>query len=141
VVAEIFIRFYHQELSLHHPTDYWPFDSHLQWFAMGQGAEAYIPFKHYGEHGGVANPEHTQLGRTPRAGIHRADNLAKRLRFMPDYARNSYVKFCIERCKSRAFGFARLFCGRWIMETAKYPMSLTDKMRMYIIGARRLSGL
>jgi hypothetical protein len=140
-VAEILIRFYHNELTLHNPTDYWNFDSHLQWFAMWQGAEAYIPFRHYGEHGGRANPEHRQLGRLSREGTHRADILARRLRFMPDYAEGSYVKFFNERCKNRTLGWARLLSGRWIEKTDVYTFSAMTKVRMYLIGARRLSGL
>ncbi len=139
-VAEILIRFYERELTLHAPTDYWTFDSHLQWFAMQQGAEAYIPLSHYGEHGGLPNPEHARLGRLPRAGVHRADNLAKRLRFLPEYAEGSYVKFFIERCKGRLLGWARLLSGRWVVRTDVYEISPMMMARMYVIGARRLAG-
>ena len=94
---------------------------------MGEGAEAYIPFRHYGEHGGLANPEHRQLGRLSREGTHRADILAKRLRFMPDYAEGSYVKFFNERCKNRILGWARLLSGRWIAKTDAYTFSPMTK--------------
>jgi hypothetical protein len=140
-VAEILIRFYHNELILHDPTHYWTFDAHLQWFAMGQGAEAYIPFRHYGDHGGLPNPEHAQLGGLSRSGAHRADNLANGLLFLPDYAKGSYVKFFIERCKNRALGWARLVSGRWIETTNVYTLSPMTRAKMYLVGARRLSGL
>ena len=107
---------------------------------MQQGAEAYIPLSHYGEHGGLPNPEHARLGRLPRAGVHRADNLAKRLRFLPEYAEGSYVKFFIERCKGRLLGWARLLSGRWVVRTDVYEISPMMMARMYVIGARRLAG-
>src|SRR6202040_1429474 len=116
------------------------FDSHLQWFAMGQGAEAYIPLRHYGEHGGMPNPEHAQLGRLPRAGVHRADNLEKRLRFLPDYARGSRVRYFVERCKGRLFGWARLLSGAWVSKTNVYEISPIMMARMYVVGAKRLAG-
>ncbi len=137
-VAEILIRFYHQEMAAHDPTTYWTFDSHLQWYAMGQGAEAYIPFSHYGEHGGLPNCEHAELGKVPRAGIHRADNLARPLRFMPAYAKGSLLKYMAERCKSRGFGWARLFSGRWIVRTNVYSLSSIAMVKMFFIGVRRL---
>jgi hypothetical protein len=60
---------------------------------------------------------------------------------MPDYAEGSYIKFLIERCKSRALGWARLLSGRWIEKTNVYQLSPMTKVRMYLIGARRLCGL
>ena len=35
---------------------YQGWDAHILWWLMGQGAEAYIPPKHYGEHGGLLLP-------------------------------------------------------------------------------------
>lgn len=140
-VAEILIRFYHDQSSRYDPTKYLAFDLHLQWFAMGQGAEAYIPFRHYGEHGGLPNPDHARLASLPRAGVHRADNLAKPLQFLPIYAEDNYLKFWIERSKNRAMGLARLLSGRWIVKTNVYMLSPMTKIRMFLVGARRLSGL
>lgn len=140
-VAEILIQFYHRELTLFNPTDYWNFDARLQWFVMGQGAEAYIPLRHYGEHGGLPNPEHARLGSLSRAGVHRADNLAAQLQFLPDYAEGSHAKFFIERCKGRALGWARLLTGRWVSRTNVYEISSMMMARMYLIGAKRLVSL
>jgi hypothetical protein len=139
-VAKILIRFYEHELTIYSPTDYWTFDSHLQWFAMWQGAEAYIPLRQYGEHGGVPNREHALRGQLSRGGVHRADNLAKQLRFLPDYAEGSHKKFLMERCKARALGWARLFTGRWVSRTDVYQISPMTMVRMYVIGASRLAG-
>jgi hypothetical protein len=140
-VAEILLRFYEDELRLYAPTEYWSFDAHLQWFAMKQGAEAYIPLSHYGEHGGLPNWEHAHLGSMPRAGAHRADVLARPLQFLPDYAKGSYFKFLIERCKGRLLGWARLIRGRWVIRTDAYELSVIMVARMYMIGAKRLAGL
>ena len=89
----------------------------------------------------MPNPEHAQLGQLSRAGAHRADNLARWLRFLPDYAEGSEAKFIVERCKGRALGWARLFAGRWIIKTDVYPISPMTMIRMYFIGVRRLAGL
>jgi hypothetical protein len=140
-VAEILIRFYDYELSVYDPHDYFAFDAHLRWFAMGQGAEAYIPLRHYGEHGGPPNPEHGKLGILPRAGTHRADNLAAPLHFLPQYARGSRVRYAVERTKARLFGIARLLSGRWISETNVYDFSPAARRKMNLIGAKRLLGM
>jgi hypothetical protein len=137
-VAEILIQFYRLEMAGHDLTAYWTFDSHLQWYAMGQGAEAYIPSSHYGEHGGFPNREHKDAGKLPRGGVHRADNLAKPLHFMPPYARGSATRYIIERCKARALGWARLFSGRWIIRTNVYSLSSIVWVKMFFVGAKRL---
>jgi hypothetical protein len=139
-VAKVLLRFYDDELARHQPTDYWTFDAHLQWFAMGEGAEAYIPLRHYGEHGGRPNPEHGKRGKLFRAGVHRADNLERHLLFMPDYAEGSHLKYLVERVVARALGWARLVGGRWITRTDVYPLSAGALLRMYAIGVRRLAG-
>lgn len=98
--------------------------------AKQQGAEAYIPQRHYGEHGGVPNPEHAQLGGLFQAGMHRSGNLVRRFQFLPNYAEGSRAKFFIEQCKARSLGWARLFSGR-----AQMTM-----IRMCVIGISRLVG-
>ena len=123
------------------PQEYFTFDAHLQWFAMGQGAQAYIPMKHYGEHGGFPNPEHMARGKIARAGVHRADNLKAPLHFLPAYARNSRINFALVRVGARARGWARLFSGRWIVKTDVYKIPLSTRLRMYLIGIWRLSEL
>ena len=140
-VAEIFLRFYDHELSLYNTHEYFAFDAHLQWFAMWQGAEAYMPLRHYGEHGGLPNPEHSKLARLPRSGTHRADNLVAPLTFMPQYARGSKVRYIVERVRARAYGFGRLLMGRWIARTDVYDFSVSARFKMFMIGARRLLGV
>ena len=105
---------------------------------MGRGAEAYFPAKHYGEHGGRPNPEHARHGKVSRSGVHRADNLAGPLQFMPDYADGSWWKLCIERFKGHALGWMRLIAGRWIIRTNVYKTPPMKLVRMYLVGISRL---
>lgn len=139
-VAKILLRFYDFELSKYDPREYFTFDSHLQWFAMGQGAEAYMPLRHYGEHGGLPNPEHGKLGGLSRSGVHRADNLIAPLKFLPSYAHGSRAMYLLERSRGRLYGIARLLSGRWIQRTDVYDFSLPTRFKMYLIGAKRLIG-
>ena len=140
-VAKVFLKFYDYEMSHYKPQEYFTFDAHLQWFAMGQGANAYIPLRHYGEHGGFPNPEHLARGRLSRAGVHRADNLRGPLYFLPPYARGSRMRFIWERLQSRGLGWLRLISGRWIVATNVYKITRSTRLRMYFVGMRRLSGL
>jgi hypothetical protein len=137
-VAKILLRFFDHEMNQYNPHSYFTWEAHLQWWVMGQGGEAYIPLKHYGEHGGAPNSEHMKFGREARGGRHRADNLASPLAFRPGYARNSWLDFVIERAGARALGWARLLTGRWIIDTNVYSRDWLDTINMQMIGVRRL---
>jgi hypothetical protein len=65
------------------PTAYSPWDSGIEYYLRDRGARNYVPFRNYGEHGGLPNPEHKQ-NRLSRA--HRADVLYGKLAFAPLYA-------------------------------------------------------
>ena len=138
-VAECLLRFFDREIEEFGTEKYFTWDAHLPWWLMGQSAEAYIPPRHYGEHGGLPNPEHAKSGVVKRAGRHRADNLAAPLAFLPQYASGSWLRYRKERAVARALGWARLCTGRWISYTDAYPRSLKSTARMYCIGLRRLS--
>lgn len=137
-VAAVFCDFFEYESSRYEPTNYYTFEAHLQWWTMGRGARAFIPLKHYGEHGGLPNPEHEGYGHS-RAGTHRADNLAAPLYFLPPYSKGSWLRYFSTRLASRALGFARLFTGRWIVTTNVYTLDWMAKLRMFLIGLRRLA--
>jgi hypothetical protein len=137
-VASLMLEFFEIEKKTYDFRSYFTFDAHLQWCIMGLGAEAYIPMRHYGEHGGVPNPEHKRLGELPRAGRHRADNLMNSLHFLPQYAGRSRLTYFQTRVGARLLGFARLFSGRWISPTNVYQLSRFDVLKMYLIGLRRL---
>jgi hypothetical protein len=136
-VAEHFLRFFDEEMQDRLPQDYLTFESHLQWWAMGRGVEAYMPTKHYGEHGGFPQPEHRAAGRVTRV-VHRADNLRGRLAFLPQYANGDVAALFRARVHGRLLGWARLLFGRWIFRTDAYDLGPRDILRMYAIGFRRL---
>lgn len=137
-VAQCMLRFFDREIEEYGTTSYFTWDAHLQWWLMGQGAEAYIPLRHYGEHGGLPNPEHGQSGLVRRAGRHRADNLAGPLAFLPPYAGGSWLNYRKERAMARAMGWGRLLTGRWIVDTDIYPRNPKSTAQMYWMGLRRL---
>lgn len=138
-VARIFCDFFRDEMGRYDPRKYFTFDAHLQWFAMRHGSRAFITLRHYGEHGGLPNPEHAEAG-MPRAGQHRADNLAAPLHFLPQYAQGSRPRFMAVRAQSRLLGFARLVANRWFVETDAYRNGFLAKARMMALGLRRLLG-
>ena len=137
-VAKILLEYFEYASSKYDLTRYFSFDAYLQWFAMGKGAAAYMPRRHYGEHGGLPNKEHASLGNLSHGGEHHADNLMGPLRFLPPYARGSIVRFILARAKWRLLGFGRLISGLWITATGVYDLSFIDMCRMYLVGAARL---
>ena len=137
-VAETMLQFFSEEMKQLENGIYGNFDAHLQWSVMGKGAEAYIPMKHYGEHGGKPNPEHASLGTLPRAGRHRADILAAPLAFLPQYAEGSKAKYWRTRLEAGALGWMRLASGRWIIDTNVYSRDSKATARMYWTGLSRL---
>ena len=136
-VARELLGFFEHELTQYSLHDYFTFDAHLQWFLMGKDCRAYIPLRHYGEHGGIANQEHRAFGLS-RGGEHHADNLQGRLHFLPQYAGQSKIRFHGTRLKYRILGWLRLFSGRWIVKTHVYEVSLATRIRMMAWGIARL---
>jgi hypothetical protein len=140
-VASLMLKYFEIEKEMHDLRNYFTFDAHLRWYVMGLGGEAYMPRYHYGEHGGLPNPEHASLGSLGRDGCHRADNLMSRLHFLPQYAEGSYVSFLRTRLAAHLLGLARLATGRWISRTNVYHLRPLDVIKMYSIGLRRLISL
>jgi hypothetical protein len=136
-VARLFLDYFSAEIACRDPYRYFTFDAHLQWWVMGRGARAFIPLRHYGEHGGLPNPEHA-ANRIGRSGRHRADNLAGSLHFLPQYAKGRRMRFLAVRLASRALGFARLLTNRWIVKTNVYQNGVRQKLQMLAIGFYRL---
>ncbi|MCF8534254.1 MAG: hypothetical protein K9G48_14700, partial [Reyranella sp.] len=137
-VAKILLEYFEYASSEYDLTHYFSFEAYLQWYVMGKGAAAYMPWRHYGEHGGLPNMEHAAIGKLSHGGEHRADNLMGALRFLPLYARGSIVRFHLMRAKWRLLGIGRLMSGRWITPTGVYDLSFMDRCRMYFAGAVRL---
>lgn len=136
-VAKIFLDFFDDEASRYGLENYFSFEAHLQWFAMGRGALAFIPSAHYGEHGGRPNAEHARSGVVSRSGEHRADVLVGRLHFLPQYADGSVTRFWATRARYWLLGILRLTTGRWIIETSVYKLQPVAKARMFWTGLRR----
>ncbi len=137
-VARMMLEFFDETTARWGTETYYNFEAFLQWDVMGKGGRAYMPRKHYGEHGGAPQREHK--GRTSRDGVHRADNLVRPLAFMPQYAAGSMLKFWSERAIGRALGLGRLATGRWIQDTNVYSRDLKKTMAMQLLGLRRLVG-
>ncbi len=95
-------------------TGYTVFDSHIDTFLRRHSLKNYIPFRNYGEHGGVSNPEHRKHG---FSGIHRADVLFGKLAFLPAYAtteKSHTLAFLKARSQARIKGIGRLLLGKFL---------------------------
>lgn len=113
------------------PRQYTPWDSYLEYTLRDHGFVNYVPFRNYGEHGGLPNPEHknNQLSST-----HRADVLYGPLSFQPFYARNngegqpSFAAYLKGRLYGRVRGLGRFFLGKYlripVLTSAKEPLPL-----------------
>jgi hypothetical protein len=114
-----------------------PWDAYLQWYAMGQGAELYMPLKSLGEHGGIANSEHKIAGMS-HGGTHRADVLAARLQFTPNFKKFGTGISYIDVLKFKILPFLRIITGRWIIKIDEYSWTKIDVLRAHLLAFRRL---
>jgi len=112
---------------------YTPWDCELGWRLQKLGVQSWMPYRHYGEHGGVPNPEHAQNGINPR---HQSDTLLAPLHFLPAYARGSRTRFCFTRLKARCRGIGRLIMGKYLLlcecKRARINGTLFDILRFSI---------
>jgi hypothetical protein len=95
-------------------TQYSTWDSDIDKFLLQRQLKNYIPWRNYGEHGGLPNPEHQQNNLSK---VHRADVLYGKLAFTPLYAVNEQDrtwKFLNVRLQARLKGIARLVVGRFL---------------------------
>jgi hypothetical protein len=110
-VASLLLQFFDEELRANVSGKYRPWDSGMGYWLLQRGVESYIPYRHYGEHGGVGNPEHARFG---LGRAHRADALQGKLAFLPTYARGSALRFRGTRIRARLWGVLRLVAGRFL---------------------------
>ncbi|MEO0987130.1 MAG: LPS biosynthesis glycosyltransferase [Cyanobacteria bacterium J06639_14] len=113
------------------PRQYTPWDSGLDYSLRDHGFVNYVPFRNYGEHGGLPNPEHRKNNLST---THRADVLYGPLSFQPFYARPNgsgqphLHKYLRGRCYGRIKGLGRLFLGKYlrvpVLKSAKQPLPL-----------------
>lgn len=110
---------------------YSPWDSKIEEFLRSRSLRCYIPFRNYGEHGGIPNPEHV-LNRDRWKQIsscHRADRLYGELAFLPAYASNGW-EFRQARLYAWSKGVGRLVLGkflRWkVVRSSSVPFRLVN---------------
>lgn len=119
-------------------TNYSTWDSEVNGFLRSQKLKNYLPFRNYGEHGGIPNPEHKKNGLST---THRADVLYGKLAFMPDYAAQDslpWLKFARERMQGRLKGIARLVTGKFLRFKILKQSSTPKQMLSFAMG-RQLS--
>ena len=117
------------EVRLSSGTDnYSTWDSTIDEFLRNRNFQNFVPFRNYGEHGGLPNLEHSRFGLSK---VHRADILYDKLAFMPIYA--GVDKFQIwrlfgERFQARLKGILRLLIGKYlrlqVVRGSSFPLRL-----------------
>jgi hypothetical protein len=96
------------------PKTYSSWDSTIDALLREQKLKNYLPFRCYGEHGGLPNLEHY---RNNLSKSHRADVLYGSLAFLPIYAqgkRSPWAAFWWERLQARIKGILRLLAGKYL---------------------------
>ncbi|MGB7086532.1 MAG: LPS biosynthesis glycosyltransferase [Phormidesmis sp.] len=83
------------------PRAYSPWDSGIEYYLRDRGLHNYVPFRNYGEHGGLPNLEHKQ---NKLSKAHRADVLYDQLSFAPLYACVNGQPNRWQWLKGRAYG-------------------------------------
>ncbi|MFB2837214.1 LPS biosynthesis glycosyltransferase [Floridanema evergladense] len=104
-----------EEINQKYGTNaYSSWDSDIDKFLRQKALKNYIPFRNYGEHGGLPNLEHYKNGLSK---THRADVLYGKLAFLPFYAseeRGGKENLLIARIQARFKGIARLLLGKYL---------------------------
>ncbi|MEO1401131.1 MAG: LPS biosynthesis glycosyltransferase [Cyanobacteria bacterium J06635_1] len=97
------------------PETYTPWDSGIEYYLRDLNLHNYVPWRNYGEHGGLPNPEHQQNNLST---THRADVLYGPLAFAPPYAmaenqvnRRQWLK---QRGYGRVKGLGRLLLNKYL---------------------------
>ncbi|MBD2498537.1 LPS biosynthesis glycosyltransferase [Nostoc sp. FACHB-280] len=124
------IKFAEELINNLEPNAYSTWDTYLDSFLRRHKLKNYIPFRNYGEHGGLPNLEHSRHGLSK---THRADVLCNRLAFTPMYATNqgvNYFTFFSVRLQARIKGIARLLTGKFlrlpVLKGSKVPTRLAN---------------
>ena len=116
-------------------TTYSLWDTIFQWHMMGMGATCFMPYRHYGEHGGIPNPEHNVSG-AGRFANHHAECLQGPLAFLPAYARGSRAIYVRTRLLAKLVGLARVITRRVV--DPNQPMPANERFHAYVMAFRRL---
>jgi hypothetical protein len=125
-VAGLLLEFYGETMNANPDGVYTTWDSKIGYWLNKRGIECFLPYRQYGEHGGIWNPEH-------KGRAHRADVLAAPLRFLPPYARGSALTFLKTRIRARWWGVLRLCSGRFL-RLADFKRSRKGEMLRFVVG-------
>ena len=132
--AAALLQFFEEEMSKGDLGCYRAWDTYisikLRW---EKGIRCYLPYRQYGEHGGVANPEH---GMNNIRTWHQADILYGPLYFLPDYARGSVMRYKLIRIRGYLRGWYRLLVGK-LLETPSWRKN-PQKLELLKYGLFRL---
>jgi GR25 family glycosyltransferase involved in LPS biosynthesis len=112
-------------------TTYSPWDSEIEEFLRKKKLKNYVPFRNYGEHGGLPNPEHHRYGLSK---THRADVLYGKLAFTPNYAKNRRLALFSVRFQARLKGIARLALGKFLRIPVLRGSSFPKRLLSFAIG-------
>ena len=131
--ASKILGFMDHEFSQYNPREYRPWDTYVRMYAQNRDVFMYLPFRSYGEHGGMPNTEHKTNQINPS---HQADVLINRLHFLPSYARNSKARYFFVRARAYAKAWARLLCFRYIeLPTLQTPTTDWRYKVRFVVGA------
>jgi hypothetical protein len=108
-VAGLMLDFFQEKTSAVSVGEYSAWDSELGYWLKKRCVESYLPYRHYGEHGGIGNPEHKAAG---LGRPHQADVLASELHFLPAYAKSCRLRYVVTRVRAKIWGIIRLCAGR-----------------------------
>ncbi len=134
MVAGALLEFFDEQMAQNPRGEYVPWDAAVGYWLKKRGMESYIPYRQYGEHGGIQNPEHRVAGLGRQ---HRADVLNGDLCFMPAYAQGSRITLLRTRLWARYWGIVRLLTGRFL---AWHDLRRSQKREMlrFVIGRQFL---
>ncbi|MEM7063591.1 MAG: LPS biosynthesis glycosyltransferase [Cyanobacteria bacterium P01_B01_bin.77] len=108
------------------PETYTPWDSGIEYYLRDRNFHNYVPWRNYGEHGGIPNPEHRQNNLST---THRADVLYGPLAFVPPYG--DVIK---ERAYGRIKGLGRLMLNKYLRGPVLRDSSHPGRLLQFAIG-------
>ncbi|WP_031293833.1 hypothetical protein [Leptolyngbya sp. Heron Island J] len=108
------------------PETYTPWDSGIEYYLRDRNFHNYVPWRNYGEHGGIPNPEHRQNNLST---THRADVLYGPLAFDPPYG-----ELFKERTYGRIKGLGRLLLNRYLRGPVLRGSAHPGRLLRFAIG-------
>ncbi len=107
---------------------YSTWDSQVDTVLRSHQFKNFIPFRNYGEHGGIPNPEHRQNGLSPG---HQADVLWGDLAWTPLYAKEYNVAQI--RLKARIKGVLRVLKGNFLRRKTVQNSSVPGRLIRFCV--------